>query len=144
MINKAILLGNLGKDPEMRTTQGGKEFCLLAVATSKKVKQGENWVDKTVWHNVTLWSAVSANYAGKYAKKGTKVYLEGETDHRKYTDANGVEKWATNINVNAYGGEFKIVSGGVSDQGQGGNNPPAPKPDEGMNNPADLDDEIPF
>ena len=98
-VNKVILVGNLGKDPEVRRTQDGRPVVSLSVATS------ENWRDKntgerkekTEWHRVVIFSEGLAKVAEQYLKKGSKVYLEGQLQTRKYTDAQGVEKYSTEI-----------------------------------------------
>src|SRR5437660_12916093 len=98
-VNKVILVGNLGKDPEVRRMQDGRPVVNLSVATS------ENWRDKntgerrekTEWHRVVIFSEGLAKIAEQYLKKGSKVYLEGQLQTRKYTDAQGVEKYSTEI-----------------------------------------------
>jgi single-strand DNA-binding protein len=97
-VNKVILLGNLGRDPEVRYTTGGDPVCNLSIATS------ESWTDKatgekkeqTEWHRVTLFKR-QAEVAGEYLKKGSSVYIEGRLQTRKYTDKDGVEKYSTEI-----------------------------------------------
>lgn len=98
-VNKVILVGNLGKDPELRRTQDGKPVCNLSLATS------ENWRDKntgerkerTEWHRIVIWSEGLCKVAEQYLKKGSKVYLEGQLQTRKWTDKDGVEKYSTEI-----------------------------------------------
>src|SRR6476659_1663789 len=98
-VNKVILVGNLGKDPEVRHTQDGRAIVNLSVATS------ENWRDKqsgerkerTEWHRVVIFNENLAKVAEQYLKKGAKVYLEGQLQTRKYTDKDGVEKYSTEV-----------------------------------------------
>ena len=92
-VNKSIIIGNLGRDPELRHTNGGKAVCNLAVATSYKPKDGE---EQTEWHRVTVWGN-QAEDCGKFLEKGRQVYVEGRLQTRKYTDKQGVEKYATEI-----------------------------------------------
>ena len=92
MINKVILVGNLGADPEMRTTTGGKTVADLRVATS--YRSGEE--DKTEWHRVTVWDK-AAEACGKYLKKGRQVYIEGRIQTRSYEDKEGNKKYSTDV-----------------------------------------------
>jgi single-strand DNA-binding protein len=97
-INKVILVGNLGRDPETRYTQGGDAITNLAVATTDKWKDKASGEQKeaTEWHRVTFFGKL-AEIAGQYLKKGSQVYIEGSLRTRKYTDKDGVEKYATEI-----------------------------------------------
>lgn len=98
-INKVILVGNLGKDPEIRTTQNGKEMASFSVATS------ESWTDKfsgtrsekTEWHNIVIFSEGLVKIVKDFARKGSKVYVEGSLRTRKWTDQNGTEKYTTEV-----------------------------------------------
>lgn len=96
MVNKVILIGNLGKDPELKTFDDGKKVCRFTIATSDayKDKNGE-WQDQTEWHTVVVWGD-SAERAEKQLKKGGKVYVEGKVTHRKYTQ-DGAEKYAYEV-----------------------------------------------
>ncbi len=91
-VNKAIIVGNLGRDPEVRRTQGGKAVCNLAVATTYKPSGGE---EETEWHRVTVWGK-DAEFAGKFLAKGRQVYVEGRLQTRSY-EKDGVTKYATEI-----------------------------------------------
>ncbi|MDD2878582.1 MAG: single-stranded DNA-binding protein [Acidiphilium sp.] len=159
-VNKVILVGNLGKDPEVRTTQSGLKIVNLAVATS------ESWNDKTSgerqekteWHRVVIMNDRVGDVAEKYLKKGSKVYLEGKLQTRKWTDQSGQEKYTTEILLGRIGAELVLLdrpAGGGSGGGNYTGNPPAPRANTGGNLPAgggwdsgrgnsDLDDEIPF
>lgn len=98
-INKVILIGNLGKDPEIRTTQNGKEMANFSIATS------ESWTDKfsgtrsekTEWHNIVVFSEGLVKIVKDFARKGSKVYIEGSLRTRKWTDQNGSEKYTTEV-----------------------------------------------
>ena len=106
-VNKAILIGNLGADPEVRTTNSGASVCNLRIATNSRAKQGEEWVDVTEWHSVVCFGRTADN-AGKYLSKGRKVYVEGRIQTRKYQDRDGNDKWSTEIvadNLTFLGGQ---------------------------------------
>jgi single-strand DNA-binding protein len=96
-INKVILVGNLGKDPEVRTVQSGAQVARFSLATSESYtnKEGQK-VENTEWHNVVLWRGL-ATVAEKYLKKGNKVYIEGKLRNRQYEDKDGVKKYTTEI-----------------------------------------------
>ena len=114
-VNKVILLGNLGRDPETRYTTGGDAVTNLSVATSEqwKDKNGEKQ-ERTEWHRVVLFGR-QAEIAGEYLKKGRSVYIEGRLQTRKYTDKDGVEKYSTEI----VGDRMQLIGGG-RDAGGGG------------------------
>lgn len=97
MVNKAILIGNLGKDPETKHLDGGNAVCNFSLATSEtfKNKQGEK-VSKTQWHNIVMWGKL-AEIADKYLKKGSKVYLEGKIETRSWDDKDGNKRYMTEI-----------------------------------------------
>ena len=95
-INKVILIGNLGRDPELRYTQQNNAVATLSVATTRKVKRDEQWVEETEWHRVTLWGKDAEN-AQKYLAKGRQVYVEGRLQTRKYEDKDGVTKYQTDV-----------------------------------------------
>lgn len=119
-VNKVILVGNLGRDPETRTMQNGTKVANLTVATSESWKDkatGEK-KDKTEWHRVVIFGAL-ADIAEKYLKKGSKVYLSGSLQTRKWTDQGGVEKYSTEVVLQGYGGELTMLdppSGGASNR----------------------------
>ncbi len=155
-VNKVILVGNLGRDPEVRTFQNGGKVCNLRVATS------ENWKDrntgerreKTEWHSVAIFSEPLARIAEQYLRKGSKVYLEGQLETRKWQDQSGQDRYTTEVVLRPYKGELTLLDsrgegggggggyggGGYDDRdsyGGGGGGSPAPASQ-------DLDDEIPF
>ena len=157
-VNKVILLGNLGRDPETRYTTGGDAVTNLRIATTEtwKDKSGDKQ-EKTEWHSVVLFGR-QAEIAGEYLKKGRSVYIEGRLQTRKYTDKEGVEKYSTEIvgdRMQLLGGREGGGGGGGGDvEFSGGGGAPsrsssgaagktggsAPK----KTNPDDLDDDIPF
>ncbi|MDW7708878.1 MAG: single-stranded DNA-binding protein [Deferrisomatales bacterium] len=98
-VNKAILIGNLGKDPEIRYTQSGTAVCTFSLATTERRKQGEEWVDHTEWHNIVAW-ARQAELCNQYLQKGSTVYIEGRIQTRKWQDKEGNNRYTTEIVVN--------------------------------------------
>jgi single-strand DNA-binding protein len=158
-VNKVILLGNLGRDPETRYTTGGDAVCNLSIATSEqwKDKNGEKQ-ERTEWHRVVLFGR-QAEIAGEYLKKGRSVYVEGRLQTRKYTDKDGVEKYSTEIvgdrmqllgsGRDAGGGdaEFGSSSGPPTrrESGAGGGGGAPGKGSGGAKKQTeDFDDDIPF
>ena len=106
-VNKVILVGNLGRDPEVRGLPNGESVANIAIATSNKYKnRAGEMVDETEWHNAVLFGRL-AEIAGKYLKKGSSVCIEGRLKTEKYTDKNGVEKYQTKVIV----GELKMLGG---------------------------------
>lgn len=148
-VNKVILIGNLGKDPEVRSTQSGGKVVNLSVATS------ENWKDKasgerkekTEWHRVVIFNERLGEVAERYLKKGAKVYVEGQLQTRKWTDKDGAEKYSTEVVLSQFRGELTMLDGR---SGGGGGMEDAPAMASSGGRPAlakggaDLDDEIPF
>jgi single-strand DNA-binding protein len=145
-VNKVILVGNLGKDPEVRRMTSGEPVVNLSVATS------ENWRDKasgerkekTEWHRVVIFNPNLADVAEKYLRKGSKVYLEGQLTTRKWTDKDGAEKYSTEVVLNRFRGELVMLDakgeggGATARIGGGGNEAPASFERN------EMDDEIPF
>ena len=103
-INKVILVGNVGQDPEIRSTQDGREIANLSLATSEswKDKNSGEKREKTEWHRVVIFSQGLVGITKNYVKKGTKLYLEGQLQTRKWTDNQGVEKYTTEIVLQNY------------------------------------------
>jgi single-strand DNA-binding protein len=164
-VNKVILIGNLGRDPEVRTFQNGGKVCNLRIATSETWKDrtsGERR-EKTEWHSVAIFSEPLARIAEQYLKKGSKVYIEGQLETRKWQDQSGQDRYSTEVVLRPYRGELTLLdgrdgggSGGGSGGGYGGG---GYSDDRGMGGyddgrfgggaPAgggrsDLDDDIPF
>ncbi len=165
-VNKVIIVGNLGRDPEVRTFQNGGKVCNLRIATS------ENWKDRTTgerkerteWHTVAIFSEPLARIAEQYLRKGSKVYIEGQLETRKWQDQSGQDRYSTEVVLRPYRGELTLLdgrdgggsgggggggggymedqSGGGYDQGgYGGGSSSGPSSSGGR---GDLDDEIPF
>ena len=126
-VNKVILIGNLGRDPEIRTTQDGTRVANLSIATS------ESWRDKgsgerrekTEWHRVVVFNDRIVDVAERYLKKGATVYIEGQLQTRKWTDQSGVEKYTTEVVLQKYRGELTMLGGRGEGAGAGGGEPDA-------------------
>ncbi|WP_108835919.1 single-stranded DNA-binding protein [Tateyamaria sp. Alg231-49] len=163
-VNKVILIGNLGRDPEVRTFQNGGKVCNLRIATSETWKDrntGER-KERTEWHSVAIFSEPLARVAEQYLRKGSKVYIEGQLETRKWQDQSGQDKYSTEVVLRPYRSELTMLDGrdggggggggnfgggggadqmGYDDRGGGGGSgggSPSPAPSR------DLDDEIPF
>ena len=120
-VNKVILVGNLGRDPEIRTLNSGDRVANLRIATSETWRDkatGER-KEKTEWHSVVIFNDNIVKVAEQYLKKGSTVYIEGALQTRKYTDAQGIEKYSTEIVLQRFNGTLTML-GGRSDGGQGG------------------------
>ena len=95
-VNKVILIGRLGKDPEIKYAPSGLQIANFSIATSENIKRGDNWEERTEWHNIVLFNK-QAEYAGEYMKKGNMVYLEGKIQTRSWDDDKGVKRYKTEI-----------------------------------------------
>ena len=109
-VNKVTLLGNVGKDPEIRNMQSGDRVATFSVATSEswKSKNGEK-KEKTQWHNIVVFNQPLIKVIESYVTKGSKIYLEGQLETRKYTDNNGVDKYVTEVVLKPYRGEIVLL-----------------------------------
>ena len=154
-VNKVILVGNLGRDPEVRYAQSGSKIVNLSVATSESWKDRETGErrEKTEWHRVVIFNDRLADVAEQYLRKGAKVYLEGQLQTRKWTGNDGIEKYSTEVVLQRYRGELTMLdsrsSSGYesSNQPSQGNDGMADSVSGGaMTEPlsSELDDEIPF
>lgn len=120
-VNKVIIIGNLGKDPESRSFQNGGKVVSLRIATSEQWKDrtsGER-KEKTEWHSVSIFQDGAANFAEKYLRKGSKVYVEGQLETRKWQDQQGQDRYSTEVVVRPYNGTLTSLDGGPGG-GQGG------------------------
>jgi single-strand DNA-binding protein len=171
-VNKVILVGNLGRDPEVRTSQDGSKIVNLNIATSETWKDrssGER-KEKTEWHRVVIFNPNLADVAERFLKKGSSVYVEGALQTRKWTDQQGAERYSTEVVIGRFKGELTLLGGrdgggsgggeeyggggygGGSGGGQrsgggnqgGGNQGGGSRGGSGWEPPPDLDDEIPF
>ncbi len=134
-VNRVIIIGNLGNDPEIRKSQQGSKIANLSIATS------ESWKDKntgekksnTQWHRVVIFTEPLANLCEQYLKKGSKVYIEGQLETRKWTDQSGQDKYSTEVVLRPYKGELTMLDSRESGQTQKAYTPPD-----------DFEDSIPF
>ncbi|MGH6974392.1 MAG: single-stranded DNA-binding protein [Stellaceae bacterium] len=157
-VNKVILIGNLGRDPEVRTTQDGQKIVQLSLATS------ESWNDRasgerkerTEWHRVVIFNDRLADVAERFLRKGRKVFIEGQLQTRKWTDQSGQDKYTTEVVVGRFRGELTLLDSAGGEQGAearsggGGGGARTERParpqaswDSGKS-AAEIDDEIPF
>jgi single-strand DNA-binding protein len=159
-VNKVILVGNLGRDPEIRSMQSGEEICQLSVATSDtwRDKASGERKERTEWHRVVIFNENLVKVAKQYLKKGSKIYIEGSLQTRKWTDKDGAEKFTTEVVLQRYRGELTMLDGrgegggassGSDDYGSGGSSGSyggSASRSGGSAPPRrdDLDDEIPF
>ncbi|HVK81108.1 MAG TPA: single-stranded DNA-binding protein [Verrucomicrobiae bacterium] len=157
-VNKVILIGNLGKDPEVRRLNSGEPVVNLRIATTEswRDKQSGERKEKTEWHSVVIFNENIAKVAEQYLKKGSSVYVEGQLQTRKWTDQQGVEKYTTEIVLQKFRGELTMLggkgdgggrsydedAGGGSFSSKAGAKRVSDGPRESFNQ--DLDDEIPF
>lgn len=156
-VNKVILVGNLGKDPEIRRTQDGRPIANLSVATSETWRDkatGER-KEKTEWHRVVIFNEGLCKVAEQYLKKGAKIYVEGALQTRKWTDQSGVEKYSTEVVLQGFNSTLTMLDG-RSGGGGGGSFGDEPGGDFGSSAPrrpvtaggggrnSDMDDDIPF
>ena len=168
-VNKVILIGNLGTDPEIRNMQSGAKVANLSLATTESWKdQSGQRQDRTEWHRVVVFGDGLINVIEQYVKKGMKVYVEGQLRTRKWQDQQGQDRYSTEVVISGFGGTLTMLSpqnqsgGGYGNDGYGndaggypqnqgytqpqpdGTDTPAPSQPEGMGGISDLDDDIPF
>ena len=167
-VNKVILIGNLGRDPEVRSFQNGGKVCNLRIATSETWKDrntGERR-EKTEWHTVAIFNEGLVRIAEQYLRKGSKVYIEGQLETRKWQDQSGQDRYSTEVVLRNYGGTLTMLDGrdgggggggnygggssggdyggGGYDSGSGGGGYDSGPSGGGGGSSRDLDDEIPF
>lgn len=121
-VNKVILIGNLGRDPEVRSFQNGGKVCNLRIATSETWKDrntGER-KEKTEWHSVAIFQEGLVRIAEQYLKKGSKVYIEGQLQTRKWQDQSGADKYSTEVVLQGFGGTLTMLDGRDNNGGGGG------------------------
>lgn len=140
-VNKVILVGNLGADPEVRTAQGGMMIAKLRLATNERRKSGDEWVAHVEWHQLVLFGRTAENVA-KYLKKGSQAYFEGKLHTSKWRDREGIERWGTEVLVDVV--RF-LGSAKERTDARPASNPGDPNPsDYGYGGGANNDDDIPF
>ena len=147
-INKVILVGNLGRDPEIRHTANGKKIANFSLATSEiwKDANGERQ-ERTEWHRIVVFNSSTADFVERFLKKGSKVYVEGSLQTRKWTDNSGQDKFTTEVVIGNFKGELSLLDGRAD-----GADATESAPDAGWDSsaapdspaPADFNDEIPF
>ena len=160
-VNKVILIGNLGRDPEVRNFQNGGKVCNLRIATSETWKDrntGER-KERTEWHTVAIFSEPLVRVAEQYLKKGSKVYIEGQLETRKWQDQSGQDRYSTEVVLRPYRGELTLLDGRdgggsdggggggdryMADQSRGGYDGGYGSGPSGGGGGRDMDDEIPF
>lgn len=142
-VNKVILVGNVGRDPEVRHSQDGTKIVNLTVATSEtwKDRNSGDRREKTEWHRVVIFNDKLADVAEKYVRKGSKIYLEGSLQTRKWTGNDGVEKYSTEVVLQKFRGELTLLDGRVSSNGD---NTESPRATTAEGQPGADDTEIPF
>jgi single-strand DNA-binding protein len=157
-VNKVILVGNLGADPEVRSMQSGDKVVNLSIATSEswKDKNSGEKQERTQWHRIVIWNQNLVTVAERYLKKGAKVYIEGQLETRKWTDQSGVEKYSTEVVLRPFRGELTMLDskgGGAGsfqdnnmnqDYSAGPSSSPAPRSSQPQQRVDELEDEIPF
>ena len=154
-LNKVMLIGNLGRDPEVRSLNDGSRVCNLSVATSEtwRDRNSNERRERTEWHRVVIFNENLVKVAESYLRKGSKIYIEGQLQTRKWTDQSGQEKYSTEIVLQRYRGELTMLDG-RNDEGGGGNFRSGPGGNGGGNYGGGgggyggggdpLDDDIPF
>jgi single-strand DNA-binding protein len=161
MVNKVILVGNLGQDPEIRYTQSGSKIANFSIATTDSWKDKSTGEKKTTtqWHRVVIFNENIANIVEQYVKKGSKIYVEGAIQNRKYTGNDGIEKNITEIVLTQFKGEVQLLDSRNQDNSYNNNELPEESLDKNSTKKSpskkvennnftsvgdDLDDEIPF
>jgi len=153
-VNKVILLGNLGRDPEIRSMQSGKKMASFSIATSKRWKDRSTQEQKenTSWHNIVVFNEGLVDVIEKYIKKGSKIYVEGELSTRKYQDKDGNDKYTTEVVLQGYNSTLTMLdsrnSGSASIEEAPNNSSLDSKLEDTLDSQVsdskDLDDDIPF
>lgn len=146
-VNKVILIGNVGRDPEVRTFGNGGKVCNLRIATSEtwRDKNSGEKKEKTEWHQVAVFNDGLVRVAEQYLRKGSKVYIEGQLQTRKWQDQSGADRYSTEVVLQGYGGTLTMLdgkSGGDNDSGYGSGGSPSTGGSYG--GPSDMEDSIPF
>lgn len=156
-VNKVIIVGTLGNDPEVKYSASGSAIANLSVATSEqwKDKQTGEKKEQTEWHRIVIFGKL-AEVAGEYLRKGSQVYIEGQLRTRKWSDSNGVDRYTTEIVITQMGGVMQMLGGKREDSGQQQRQqsgqqpqrqqqpPKQQRPQGGNEPPMDFDDDIPF
>lgn len=141
-LNKAMIIGHLGADPEVRSFQSGGQVCNLRIATSENWKDRDgNRQERTEWHSVAIFSEGLIKVCENYLRKGSKVFVEGQLQTRKWQDQQGNDRYSTEIVVRGFGGTLTMLDG----RGEGGNQSSGSTGGGGpIQSYSDMDDEVPF
>jgi single-strand DNA-binding protein len=159
-VNKVILVGNLGRDPEVKSMQDGRSMVNMSIATSDtwRDRQSGERKERTEWHRVVIFNEKLAEVAQKFIKKGSKIYIEGQLSTRKWTDQSGQERYTTEVVIPRFGGALTMLDGRGGGEGGGGGSAGGMDDEMGGSAPAssgggrpaarggkaELDDDIPF
>lgn len=160
-VNKVILVGNLGRDPEVKSMQDGRSMVNMSIATSDtwRDRQSGERKERTEWHRVVIFNEKLAEVAQKFVRKGSKIYVEGQLSTRKWTDQSGQERYTTEVVIPRFGGALTMLDGRSGGEGGGGSPAGGMDDDAGGSAPAsgggggrpaarggkaELDDDIPF
>lgn len=139
-VNKVILIGNLGKDPEVRYTGSGVAVATFTLATNESWRDADgNTQERTEWHNLVAWRKL-AEVIGEYLKKGSKIYVEGRLQYRTYDDKNGVKRYVTEIVID----QMVMLDGRNRDAAAGGPSDPGPSAPPAGPGPSGKDEDLPF
>lgn len=137
-LNKVMLLGNVGQEPQIRTTQNGKKIASFSLATKEgyKNKQTGEYIEQTQWHKVVIYNENIANIVEKYVSKGSKLFIEGSLQTRKWTDNSGVDKYITEIVLQGFNNKLELLDGK--------NNQSENMEPQVESEPQGIEDDVPF
>ena len=147
-VNKVILLGNIGKDPEIKATQNGSKLASFSIATSKrwKDKQTQEYKDKTEWHKVVIFGEGLVDIVEKYVKKGSKIYIEGEISTRKWSDQQGNDRYTTEVILQGYNSTLTLLDnrGNTNQSIENKSEDISVEDNSEKSSDSNIDDDIPF
>tara|TARA_B100001029_G_C15022693_1_gene431614 strand:+ start:550 stop:1005 length:456 start_codon:yes stop_codon:yes gene_type:complete len=147
-VNKVILLGNVGKDPEIKATQNGSKLASFSIATSKrwKDKQTQEYKDKTEWHKVVIFGEGLVDIVEKYVKKGSKIYIEGELQTRKWSDQQGNDRYTTEVILQGYNSTLTLLDnrGNTNQSIENKSEDISVEDNSEKSGDSNIDDDIPF
>ena len=147
-VNRVILLGNIGKDPEIKATQNGSKLASFSIATSKrwKDKQTQEYKDKTEWHKVVIFGEGLVDIVEKYVKKGSKIYIEGELQTRKWSDQQGNDRYTTEVILQGYNSTLTLLDnrGNTNQSIENKSEDISVEDNSEKSSDSNIDDDIPF
>lgn len=145
-LNEASLIGNVGRDPEIRTTTNGHRVASFSLATTEKwtVKGTGERREATEWHTIVVWNEGLVGVIEKYVRKGSKLFVRGKIKTRKYTTTDGQDRWTTEVVLETGGGAIELLGDPGGNRRPAADDPPASSAGRGGADPAALDDEVPF